>query len=106
MFGSKKWIRVAGSVEEIPFNKDGIAEVELGSKTVCVIRNNNLIHACAAKCPHAGAALQFGYVDAMGKLVCPLHRYRFDLKNGRSAEGYYLKIYPVEIREGAVFIEV
>lgn len=106
MFNAKKWIKLAESIEEIPFNNDGIAEVEIGSKTVCIIKSQHGIQACAAKCPHAGAAMQFGYVDAAGKIVCPLHRYRFDLKTGRSAEGYYLKLYTVELREQAVYIEI
>lgn len=106
MFGAKKWIKLAESIEEFSFNRDGIAEVDVASKTVCIVKSQHGIQACAAKCPHAGAAMQFGYVDATGKIVCPLHRYRFDLKNGRSAEGYYLKIYQVDIREEGVFIEI
>ncbi|MCX6337228.1 MAG: hypothetical protein NT153_08110 [Bacteroidetes bacterium] len=47
-----------------------------------------------------------GYIDATGQIVCPLHRYRFSLQNGRntSGEGYYLKTYPIEHREDGIFI--
>jgi 3-phenylpropionate/trans-cinnamate dioxygenase ferredoxin subunit len=49
-----------------------------------------------------------GYIDALGNVVCPLHRYKFDLKNGRniSGEGYYLKNWPVEIREDGVYVGI
>lgn len=42
-----------------------------------------------------------GVIDAAGNVVCPLHRYKFSLKNGynSSGEGYYLKTYPIEQRE-------
>ena len=45
---------------------------------------------------------------ALGNVVCPLHRYRFNLQTGRdvTGEGYYLKIYPVEIPEEGVFIGI
>jgi nitrite reductase/ring-hydroxylating ferredoxin subunit len=42
----------------------------------------------------------------VGNIVCPLHRYKFSLVNGRnvSGEGYYLKTYPVEQREDGLYI--
>jgi 3-phenylpropionate/trans-cinnamate dioxygenase ferredoxin subunit len=47
-----------------------------------------------------------GFIDALGNIVCPLHRYKFSLQNGRnvSGEGYFLKLFPVEIRPDGVFI--
>jgi 3-phenylpropionate/trans-cinnamate dioxygenase ferredoxin subunit len=47
-----------------------------------------------------------GFIDDSGNVVCPLHRYRFNVKNGynSSGEGFYLKTYPVEQREDGVYI--
>jgi len=47
-----------------------------------------------------------GFIDATGQVVCPLHRYRFNIKNGRntSGEGYYLKTYPLERREDGLYV--
>jgi 3-phenylpropionate/trans-cinnamate dioxygenase ferredoxin subunit len=47
-----------------------------------------------------------GWLDPMGNIVCPLHRYRFDVSNGRnvSGEGYYLKTYPVEQRPDGLYV--
>ena len=52
------------------------------------------------------ARLCDGWLDAQGRIVCPLHKYRFDPANGRntSGEGYKLKTYPVEIREEYIYI--
>jgi 3-phenylpropionate/trans-cinnamate dioxygenase ferredoxin subunit len=51
------------------------------------------------------AHLQKGYIDASGNIVCPLHRYEYNMANVRtvSREGYYLKHWPVEIREEEVY---
>ena len=47
-----------------------------------------------------------GYIDALGHVVCPMHRYNYDMKNGRnvSGEGYYLTHWPVEIREDGIYV--
>ena len=103
---SYEWHKIAESLEEIDFAANGMAEVKVNGKDVCVIRANNAVSACAQKCPHAGGILSKGYIDAVGNIVCPLHRYKFSVKNGRniSGEGYFLKTYPVELRENGVFI--
>ena len=47
-----------------------------------------------------------GYIDALGNIVCPLHRYKYNMENGRnvSGEGYYLKHWLVECREDGVYV--
>jgi 3-phenylpropionate/trans-cinnamate dioxygenase ferredoxin subunit len=101
-----RWIKIAGSIEEIDFGNNNIAEVDADGKKICLGRRDNEIFAFASKCPHAGGYLSEGYVDALGNVVCPIHRYKFCMKNGRnvSGEGYYLKHWPVEIREEGVFV--
>lgn len=81
-------------------------EVAAGAKTVGIIKRNGKISAFAAHCPHAGAPMCEGWVDARGRIVCPVHSYRFDPFTGynSSGEGYKLRIYPVEIREDIVYV--
>jgi len=100
------WHKIAESAAEIPFAENGMTEIEVNGKTICIGLSAGRIFACTHKCPHAGGALSEGYIDVQGNLVCPLHRYRFDLKNGRniSGEGYFLKTFPVEQREEGIFI--
>jgi 3-phenylpropionate/trans-cinnamate dioxygenase ferredoxin subunit len=47
-----------------------------------------------------------GYIDMQGNAVCPLHRFKFALKNGynTTGEGYNMKTYPIEIREEGIYI--
>lgn len=100
------WIKIADSVEEILFESNGIAEVMAGDKRICVAKTNEELFAFAYKCPHAGGFFVQGYVDPLGNVVCPVHRYKFCLKNGRnvSGEGYYLKHWPVEMREDGIYV--
>jgi 3-phenylpropionate/trans-cinnamate dioxygenase ferredoxin subunit len=101
-----QWVKIADALEEIQFESNHIAEIQTGGKRICLARHKEEIFAFAHKCPHASGHLAEGWIDALGNVVCPLHRYKFCLKNGRnvSGEGYYLKHWPVEIREEGVFV--
>jgi nitrite reductase/ring-hydroxylating ferredoxin subunit len=90
----------------LPFGDNGIAVVELKGKKICAAKLNNEVFAFAYKCPHAGGILADGYIDGLGNVVCPLHRYKYDIKNGRnsSGEGYYLKHWPVDLRDDGVYV--
>lgn len=98
------WIKLADAVETIPFNAEGLASVAVNGKPVCLILHKDKLSACAAQCPHAGGTMAGGYVDGKGNIVCPLHGYRFSVANGRSSEGYFLKIYKVEERADGVYV--
>lgn len=103
------WYKIAESAEELfPDGAGEFCEVEAGGKDICLAKVKGKIRACAYQCPHAGARMSFGYLDAMGNIVCPLHRYKFSMENGRnvSGEGYFLKTYAIEEREDGVFIGI
>ena len=103
-----RWHKVAESIEEIKFAANGLTEIVVAGKTVCISLFKNQLSACSQKCPHAGGHMADGYIDAQGNIVCPLHRYKFSLQNGRnlSGEGYYLKIWPVEQREDGIYVGI
>ena len=94
--------QIADHPNELSWAENGIAVAELKGKKICLGRFKDEIFAFAYKCPHAGGIMADGYIDALGNVVCPLHRYKFSLQNGRnvSGEGYDLKHWPVEMREG------
>jgi 3-phenylpropionate/trans-cinnamate dioxygenase ferredoxin subunit len=101
-----QWHKIADSLEEINFQSNAMAEIVVAGKTICVARKKEQLLACTQKCPHAGGILANGFIDALGNVVCPLHRYKFNLQNGRnsSGEGYFLKTFPIEIRKDGVFV--
>jgi 3-phenylpropionate/trans-cinnamate dioxygenase ferredoxin subunit len=78
----------------------------VAGKQIGLLKKGNAIYAFAATCPHAGSRLCDGWLDALGRIVCPLHNYRFDPENGRntSGEGYKLKTYLVEVREDYIYV--
>lgn len=100
------WHKVADYLQELDFADNNIAVAEVKGKKICIARFGEKVFAFAYKCPHAGGILAQGYIDALGNVVCPLHRYKYDMNNGRntSGEGYYLKHWPVEIRDEAVYV--
>jgi 3-phenylpropionate/trans-cinnamate dioxygenase ferredoxin subunit len=100
------WVKIADSIEEIEFGTNNIAEVMAGDKRICVARHGGQVFAFTPKCPHASGHFINGFIDPLGNVVCPLHRYKFCLKNGRnvSGEGYYLKHWPVEQREEGLYV--
>ena len=100
------WHKIADHINELDFADNNIALIQIKAKKICIGKFKEGIFAFAHKCPHAGGLLSEGYIDALGNIVCPVHRYKYDMKNGRniSGEGYYLKNWPVELRENGVFV--
>ncbi len=100
------WFKLADSTAALLLSAEGFAEAEVNNKKICISLYNDELFACAAKCPHAGGRLAEGYIDSLGNIVCPVHRYKFNLQNGRnsSGEGYYLQTYPVQLRPDGVFV--
>ena len=101
-----KWYKLADNRNAIDWQDNQMAIVHAGSKAITIAKVNNNIVACAHKCPHAGGIMADGFVDALGNVVCPLHRYKFSPTNGRnvSGEGYYLKVYSIEERADGIFV--
>lgn len=102
------WHKVAGHSNELSFADNNIAVAQLKDKKICIGKYKESVFAFAFKCPHAGGIMADGYIDVLGNVVCPLHRYKYNMENGRnvSGEGYYLKHWPVEIREEGVFVGI
>ena len=78
-----------------------------GTLKVFVLRIEGQLYATRNSCPHAGASL--GHGDVEGKLVtCPRHDWRFNVETGACLTNpiFELTQYPVEIRDGALWVEV
>ena len=102
------WHKIAENAGELNFGDNNLAEAEANGKKICIGRFNESLFAFAFKCPHAGGYLSDGFIDALGNVVCPLHRYKYNMSNGRnvSGEGYYLKHWPVELKEDGVYVKM
>ena len=83
-----------------------VETMTVGRKKICIAHTTEGFFALNDKCPHNGASLGNGYCTSEGSVVCPMHRYHFDLKTGRAKSGLgdFVETYPIEIREEGVFI--
>jgi 3-phenylpropionate/trans-cinnamate dioxygenase ferredoxin subunit len=100
------WHFVAANEESLGFGKYDIVQAEIAEKIICIARFKEKLYAFQSLCPHAGAKMVMGYIDAQGNAVCPLHRFKFALKNGFNVtgEGYNMRIYPIETRSEGIFV--
>ena len=100
------WVKIAESLAEIAWQPNDMCVVPADGKMVTLARFNGQLYAFAQKCPHASGIMADGFIDPAGNVVCPLHRYRFSLQNGRntSGEGYFLKTYPVKQGPDGIFV--
>jgi len=91
---------------DLPLADQEITVLDVNGKKICCTRYEGNLYAFAYKCPHASGVMADGFIDDSGNVVCPLHRYRFSVKNGynSSGEGFFLKTYPLEKREDGVYI--
>ena len=63
----------------------------------CIVRLHGEIYAVDNLCPHQGASLALGEIKE-DKIVCPLHQYHFNIKDGTcNIERFHLKRYEVEV---------
>ena len=88
-----RWYKIE---EKIP-EGDFIKQVIVDGKKLCLVRHQEKFHLLQNNCPHAGGILSGGWCEK-GLLICPIHRYGYDLENGRGAEGQgdYIDIYPLK----------
>jgi nitrite reductase/ring-hydroxylating ferredoxin subunit len=99
----KKWVKVEVLVPDTDF----IKEIKAGQNELCLVRNQNQLFAVENRCPHAGGDLSEGWCEN-GNLVCPVHRYQYNLKTGRGAtgQGDYVYTYPVEQRADGIYVQI
>ena len=106
MSSSISWELVTDTPLGLDWPASNLLEIEVGGRKLTLAKWEGNYFAFARKCPHASGRMASGYINPLGQVVCPLHRYAFDMKNGRntSGEGYFLKTYPVETRPEGIFI--
>ena len=80
--------------------------VKLAGKQVALFLHQGQIVACDNRCPHEGYPLVEGTLDADCVLTCNWHNWKFDLKTGTTIHGGdTLRIYPVKVEDGAVWLD-
>ena len=74
---------------------------------LAVFRVGSDVVALSGRCPHSGGSLGHGWVEE-NEVVCPLHRWRFRLGDGRctTVRGEGVHRFRCEVREDEVWVEV
>ena len=113
MFFKRKkiqWYMIFSSLDKahqlVPLNRTVRVEVE--DKMLCLARTETGFFATDEKCPHQTLPLTHGAICENGTLVCPFHRYAWDLKTGREIERreVNIQLYPVEERSDGLFVGI
>ena len=99
-----KWYKIP---DIQPDGNPFIKKVKAGGKILCLVGFDNQVFALSARCPHAGGDLSAGWCKNR-KLICPVHRYSYDLDTGKGSEGQndYIESYPVEIRDNSIYVGI
>lgn len=102
------WYKIAETEDALPWQENGMCMVLVADKPRLLLRFGGELYAMAAFCPHAGAVLAEGFVSGRGEVVCPLHDYRFRVRDGynSSGEGYRLRCHVVERRADGIYLGV
>lgn len=104
MFNTKiRWIRFANSKTELELvqNNRTIRPIRINNKSLLLIHHQKEFYLTKSICPHQSANLNSATCED-GFIVCPWHRYGFNLKTGRGA-GLHLETFPVEFRVDGVY---
>ena len=103
-----KWYKVFESAESAvqQISMNAVQTIAIAGKKLCIAHTQDGFFAVGDKCPHNGASLGNGYCTQENSIVCPVHRYHFDLRTGRAKSGLgdAVATYPVEIREDGVYV--
>lgn len=88
------WITLC-RVDDVPDGRGLV--VEAAGARLAVIRSGDAVAVLFDRCPHAGGSLGSGWVEE-GEIVCPLHRWRFRLRDGRCVDIPGTSVHVVESR--------
>ena len=90
-------------VGDIPVGKGAVFEVN--GRVVAVFNEDGTYRAMDDMCPHMGASLSTGFLEA-SEVTCPWHAWRFDIKTGAWCDNPSLKIDTFEVRVEGQEIQV
>lgn len=97
-----KWVEINQS----ELTDRTVQSITVEGKRLVLIKFKDQYFVTESKCPHAGADISQGWCSDNGNLVCPFHRYEYQLENGRGkiGQGDYLKIYPTKIENQKLYV--
>lgn len=108
MSSTYKWQKITDSEDALTalFSEKKVHVMIVFGQKVCLVLGSDGIYAVQEKCPHNGASLAMGYCNEKDEIICPLHRYPFNIKTGKATAGMAigLETYPIKIQSDGVFV--
>jgi nitrite reductase/ring-hydroxylating ferredoxin subunit len=104
------WYKIADTAEEalalVPPLK--ALHLQAGEQHICLFRNDDGLQALSNACPHQGAPLSRGRVNAQGHVICPWHGYCYHAGTGEEGDGRTgpAKVFPIRDDERGIFVGV
>lgn len=99
-----EWVRV-GPASDLPPDGIGMA-VKVDGIGIAIFGMEGAVHAVEDLCPHMGFPLSEGVAQG-GEVICSWHGWRISLVDGSCRrESARAKIFPCEVRDGDIWIEV
>jgi 3-phenylpropionate/trans-cinnamate dioxygenase ferredoxin subunit len=94
------------AIEQLPLNK--VIAIDAGGSKLCIVRHDKGYFVTDNKCPHQALPLSKGGFCENGKIVCPFHRYEWDLSSGRESrkQEKNMIIYPTKLSEMGLYIGI
>lgn len=103
-----KWFRLFESEDKLnaALENTGRKMLRVGDRRLCLFRNGQHFHVFDNLCPHNKHSLFEGNINFQDEIVCPLHGYRYKLKDGLECDGRSgaLTIHALDIRSDGVFL--
>lgn len=98
---SSQWLEVC-HVDDLP--PGGRKLVKLNGIDVALFNIGGTVFAIKNRCPHRSGPLIRGFTDAAGGVKCPMHGWRFDLRDGSSERPAQATVYPVKIENNLLYL--
>lgn len=95
------WLE-ACRLEELP--PGGRKLVRLNNIEIALFNIQGEIYAIKNRCPHRGGPLIRGFIDPTGGIKCPMHGWRFDLRDGRSERPARAAVYATKVEGGHIYL--
>jgi nitrite reductase/ring-hydroxylating ferredoxin subunit len=99
----QSWL-AACSVDELP--PGGRKLVKLNNIDIALFNIAGVIYAIKNRCPHRSGPLIRGFVDPDGGIKCPMHGWRFDLRDGSSERPAHATVYSAKVENGTIYLSL
>jgi len=78
--------------------------IKLNGIDIALFNIGGTVFAIKNRCPHRSGPLIRGFTDDAGGIKCPMHGWRFDLRNGSSERPAQATVYPVKVEDNTLYL--